>query len=460
MDRLNPLDAAFLDAEDADPHANMAIASVAVLEGPPPSQEVFASGIGTVIAAIPRARQMVRRVPWDLGLPVWVDDPHFDPGYHLRRTALPAPGDDAALHALVGRIMAQRLDRERPLWESWVIEGLAGDRWAALTKVHHCVADGVSGAQLLGMIFGASTVAPAETPYQEPEVGPGGARLLLGALGDLARYPVEQLGLLAGALRSPVRLAGRMAGTARGFAELLGVLRPATPSSLTGPIGRARRYGVARASLPAVTEVAKARGVTVNDVALAAISGALRTLLLHRGERPDAHAVRTLVPVSVRSAGDAGVLDNRVSLLLPFLPVDIEDPIDALTVVHERLRAAKASNEAEAGASLTELAAHEPFGPLSAAIRLVTRLPQRNIITVTTNVPGPREPLYVLGRKMIELLPYVPIAVRLRIGIAIVSYCDNLTFGLTGDYDSAPDLDLLAEAIEKGIDELTAATGR
>ena len=454
MDRLSPLDAAFLDAEDADPHANLAIASVAVMEGPPPSHAEFAAGIGTVIAAIPRARQRVRRVPWDLGLPVWVDEAHFDLGYHLRRTALPAPGDDAALHALVGRIMTQRLDRERPLWESWVIEGLAGDRWAALTKVHHCMADGVSGAQLLGMIFGAG--GTGELAEQSPQPGPGRPRLLVDALAGLARYPVEQLRVLAGALRSPSRIASTIGGVAR----LLGVLRPATPSSLTGPIGRARRYCVARASLPAVQEIAKARGVTINDVVLAAISGALRTLLLHRGERPDAHAVRTLVPVSVRTSSAAGVLDNRVSLLLPFLPVDVEDPVGALTVVHNRLLAAKAGNEAEAGASLTELAAHEPFGPLSAGIRLAARLPQRNIVTVTTNVPGPREPLHVLGRTMIELLPYVPIAVRLRIGIAILSYCDSLTFGLTGDYDSAPDLELLAEAIEDGIDELTARAGQ
>ena len=164
--------------------------------------------------------------------------------------------------------------------------------------------------------------------------------------------------------------------------------------------------------------------------------------------------VRTLVPVSVRAPGDAGILDNRVSLLLPFLPVDIADPAEALMRVHARLRAAKASKEAEAGASLTALAGHEPFGPISAGIRLAARLPQRNIVTVTTNVPGPRDPLYVLGHKVVELLPYVPIAVRLRIGIAILSYCDNVVFGLTGDYDTAPDLELLAEAIEKGIEEL------
>lgn len=459
MERLSPLDAAFLDAEDADPHANLAIASVAVIEGPAPSQDEFVSGIGAVLGSIPRTRQKVRRVPWDLGLPVWVDDPRFDVGYHLRRTALPAPGDDAALSALVSRIMSQRLDRDRPLWETWVIEGLAGDRWAVLTKVHHCLADGVSGARLYSAIFTAPPESPAAPPHQTPtpEQGPETSGLLLAAVGDLARYPMQQLSLIADAVRSPRRLASRIATTATGLAGLAGVLRPATPSSLVGPIGRQRRYRVARASLPAMVEVAKSFGVTINDVALTAISGALRKLLLHRGEQPDAHTVRTLVPVSVRAPGDADILDNRISLLLPFLPVDIAEPVEALTAVHTRLREAKASKEAEAGASLTALAGHEPFAPISLAIRLATRLPQRNIVTVTTNVPGPREPLFVLGRKMVELLPYVPIAIRLRIGVAILTYCDHVVFGITTDYDSAPEVELLVEAVEQGIDDLVAA---
>jgi WS/DGAT/MGAT family acyltransferase len=456
MDRLSPLDTAFLDAEDADRHVNMAIASVAVIEGPPPSQDEYVRGVGAVLASIPRARQKVRRVPGDLGLPIWVDDPNFDPGYHFRRTALPAPGDDAALSTLVARIMSQRLDRDRPLWESWVIEGLAGGRWAVLTKVHHCLADGVSGTQLYGMIFSASPdTAHVSVSYQPTETDPGAVRLLVTALGDLARSPVEQLRLLTRALRSP----DRVVDLARGLAELVGVVRPASPSSLSGSIGQARRYGMARASLSAVTRISKRFDVTVNDVVLTAISGALRKLLLHRGEIPDAHAVRTLVPVSVRSPDEKGVLDNRISVLLPFLPVDIADPVEALAEVRARMLAAKGSGEAEAGASLTELATHEPFAPISAAIRLATRLPQRNIITVTTNVPGPRQPLFVLGRKMVELLPYVPIAVRLRIGIAIITYCDNVVFGITGDYERAPDVQLLAEAIEQGIGELAGAAG-
>ncbi|HEU5469332.1 MAG TPA: wax ester/triacylglycerol synthase family O-acyltransferase [Actinophytocola sp.] len=460
MEQLSPLDAAFLEAEDTDRHASLAIASVAVIEGPPPSQKDYVATIGARLRAIPRARQKVRRVPWDLGPPVWVDDPGFDLGYHLRRTALPAPGDDAALNRLVGRIMSQRLDRDRPLWESWVIEGLAGGRWAVLTKLHHCLADGVSGAQLYGVLFSGSPEPDPEIPYQVPELvpPPSMVSLLADALADFVRFPVEQLRLLVGAARSPRRLMQGLTGTARDLAALAGRLWPAGPSSLSGSIGAQRRYGIARASLPDVVAIGKAHGATVNDVALTAISGAFRALLLHRGEVPDTHTLRTLVPVSVRAKGDHDILDNRVSLVLPFLPVDIADPVEALAVVHSRLCEAKADGEAQAGQAVTELAAHEPFGPVSWMIRLVTRLPQHSIITVTTNVPGPREPLYVLGRKVVELQPYVPIALRLRIGVAVMTYCDQMVFGITADYDSTSELELLTGAIESGIAELSATS--
>ena len=198
MEYLSPLDAAFLDAEDADRHASLAIASVAVLEGPPPSQEEFIATIRGRLPLVPRYRQKARRLPLDLGQPVWVDDHRFDLAYHVRRTALPAPGDQAALHRLVARIMSQRLDRDRPLWECWVIEGLADGRWAVLSKVHHCMADGVSGNELYRIIFDASPEPGEEVPDTwQPEAEPSALRLTLGALGDLARGPVEQLGLLA-----------------------------------------------------------------------------------------------------------------------------------------------------------------------------------------------------------------------------------------------------------------------
>jgi diacylglycerol O-acyltransferase len=464
MEYLSPLDAAFLDAEDEDRHASLAIASVAIVEGPPPSQEEFVAAVMARLPMIPRYRQRVRTVLFDLGQPAWVDDPNFDLGYHVRRTALPAPGDEAALCRLVGRVMSQRLDRDRPLWECWVIEGLADGRWAVLSKVHHCMADGVSGNQIYSLIFDdvPKPVRPRKRPAtaeaasdSAPE--PNTVRLILQAVGSLIRSPAEQVRLLAQGVRAPLLVARQVRDTTRGLVELARALVPGTRSSLSGPIGQPRRYYVARASLPDVVGVGKALNVTVNDVLLAAISGAFRALLLHRGEQPVADAVRTLVPVSVRAKGDEGIIDNRISLMLPLLPVDIADPVDRLNAVHARLEALKASKEAQAGVAVTTLARHEPFAPISWAIRFAARLPQRTIVTVTTNVPGPRRPLYVLGRQMLEILPYVPIALRIRTGVSILTYCDQMAFGITSDYDSAPEVELLGRAIADGVTELVEA---
>lgn len=452
VERLTPLDAAFLELEDSDRHASLAIASVAVMDGPAPGQSEYVARIGPRFAAIPRARQKVLRVPFELAAPVWADDPAFDLAYHFRRTAVPAPGDDAALHRLVARIMAQRLDRDRPLWECWVIEGLSEGRWAVLTKLHHCMADGISGTALYGAIF-----ADGPAPPPPPAAGglPGPVRLVADALGELVRDPVEQAGMLLDALRSPARLAGRARAFVTGVAALAGVVRPATTSSLSGPIGTPRRYHVARVPLTDLVRVARTYGTTVNDVVLTMISSGLRALLLSRGEHPDARAVRTLVPVSVRDG--AGDLDNRISLLLPFLPVDVADPVEALAEVHRRMTREKATGEAEAGRSITALAVHEPFAPISLGIRFAARLPQHSIVTVTTNVPGPRTPMRVLGRKVRALLPYVPIAVRLRVGIAVLTYCDDAVFGVTADFDTVPDAELLGPAIEHALARLIAA---
>jgi WS/DGAT/MGAT family acyltransferase len=458
MDHLTPLDVAFLHTEDEDRHASLAIASVAIFDGPAPSQDAIMAAVGGRLPLVPRYRQKIRRVPFDLGHPVWIDDPQFDLGFHIRRTAVPAPGDEQALCRLVARVMSQRLDRDRPLWEAWVVEGLAGGRWAVLSKVHHCLADGLSANQLYRLFFDESPEPPPQIEDNwaaEPE--PSTWSLTADALGDLVRSPVDQVGLLVRGLRTPLVLTRHVVDAARGLATLASVLRPVSPSTLTGPIGQQRRYGVTRASLPDIVEAGKAFGVTVNDIVLAAISGALRTLLLERGEEPTPNAVRSLVPVSVRSRDQQHVIDNQISIMLPLLPVDLSDPLARLTAVHERLAELKVSKEAEAGAAVTELARHEPFPPISWGIRLAARLPQRNIVTVTTNVPGPKRPLYLLGHRMLEILPYVPIAIRLRTGIAILTYCDQVVFGITADYDSAPEVGLLAKAIDQGLAELVDA---
>jgi diacylglycerol O-acyltransferase len=451
MDQLSPLDAAFLDAEDADPHAALAIGSVAVLPGPAPSNTEFVTEIVPRLRTVRRTQQRLLRMPFDLGPPALLDTGEFDASYHLRRTALPAPGADAELCRLVARVMSQRLDRDRPLWECWVIEGLSGGRWAVLTKLHHCLADGISGTQLLTALF---TPAPVPAPEWPAEPDPTPGTQLLAVLRDIADGPFAPLRALAVGLRVPRRLAGQLTDAVTGLGRMATVLAPVAPSSLSGPLGTARRYAVARTSLTDMRAVGAAFGVTVNDVVLAAVSLAFRQTLELHGERPTARTVRAMVPVSVRT-GDA--MDNQLSVLLPMLPVERADPLTVLREVHRRLAELKRGKETEAGHAATALAAHEPFALVSAALRLLARLPQRNIVTVTTNVPGPTTPLSLLGRPVLELLPYVPIALRLRTGVAALSYCDRMTFGITADFDGMPEVEHFAAAVEHGVAALVTA---
>ncbi len=456
MDRMSPLDAAFLEAEDEDLHTSMAVAAVGIFEGPAPAQDVIFELVRQALPLIPRYRQKVRRVPYDLGRPVWVDDPHFMLDYHVRRTALPRPGTMAQLRSLVSRLMAQRLDRERPLWEVWMIEGLESGDWALLTKLHHCMVDGVSGTDLLGVMLEPQQGVPS-TGRWTPAPEPSQIQILAGALGDLALDPLRGLNALRRSLASPRPFVRRVADVGRGSLTLARTVWPVRRSSLVGTIGQQRRYEWARAPLADIKVVRETFGGTLNDVVLTIISGAFRSLLQARGESLDPHSVRSLVPVSVRVPGQEHTYDNRVSLLLPYLPIEIEDPVARLAEVRKRMTALKASKEAVAGEAMTALAAFEPFPLVSLGTRLGFRVPQRTIVTVTTNIPGPRHRLQADGHPMRELFPYVPISSTVRVGIAIYSYGEELTFGITGDYDTATDLDVLSQAIENDLARLVQA---
>ncbi|GAA3342311.1 wax ester/triacylglycerol synthase family O-acyltransferase [Amorphoplanes nipponensis] len=458
MEYLSPLDASFLDAEDEDPHASLAIASIAVLDGPAPSQAEFAAAIRGRLPLVPRYRQKVRRVPFNLGRPVWVDDPDFDLDFHLRRTALAAPGDDAALQRLVARVMTHRLDRDRPLWETWLIEGLPEGRWALLSKVHHCLIDGVSGNQLYRLVFDASPRPhrPVADHWQ-PVPGAGSLDLSLDALAQLARIPFDQARVVAQAVRTPVAVTRWLRDTTRGLTTLALGLTPTPPTSLAGPLGKSRRYAVARTPLADIAAIAGDCSVTINDVYLAAVAGAFRRLMLERGEEPAAGAIRTLVPVNVRSRDEEGVLNNRLASMLLLLPVELDDPAQRLRAVHERIAELRAAGEVEAGAALVALADREPFTPVSLIIRTALRLPQHAITTVTTNVPGPDQQLYILGRPIREILPYVPIAERIRIGIAVFTYGGQATFGVTTDFASVPEADRFAASVTDEVAALRQA---
>ena len=458
MDRLNSLDARFVDAEDSNPHTSMAIASIAVFEGPVPSYEEFVAAIAGRLPLVPRYRQKLRTLPGRVGPPVWVEDPHFDLRYHVRQTALPAPGGDPELSRLMARVMAQRLDRERPLWEYWLVEGLEGDHWAVISKVHHCMVDGVSGTDLYRVVFDL-TPEPSPPVADTRQAGsePSDLRLVAAAALDRAMLPVREARGVASAFLRPGELVRHATDTVRGAARLATSLLPATASSLSGPIGNQRRYTWVRASLDDIRTVKGQFGGTVNDVVLAAITSGFRSLLVSRGEHPEPHMLRSLVPVSVRAPGEEGIYENRVSAILAYLPVDVPDPLDRLAAMREELAALKSSGEATAGEALTALLRYLPFPLASLVGRLAFAVPQRDIVTVTTNVPGPRQPLYGLGRRLVEILPYVPISTTVRTGISIFTYCDKVTFGITGDYDTTPDLEVLARGIEAGVAELVKA---
>src|SRR5262245_5635071 len=301
--RLGALDAVFVDAEDESRNTSMAIASIAVFEGPVPTHEEVLAGVAERLALLPRYRQKLRPVPFRLGRPVWVDDPDFDLSYHIRRIILPEPGRDEQLAELMGRVMSERLDRDHPLWEYWVIEGLARDRWALISKVHHCMVDGVSGADLYRVLMEPSPELPQPAAGTQRDERPSAVSLIAAAAADMMMLPVRDVRALSGAVTNPGQAIRQAAGVARAAIRFSPSLWPAVGSSLSGNIGQQRRYTWTRASLQDVKTIKNVLGGTVNDAVLAAISSGFRALLLDRGERPEPHEVPSLVPVSLRAPG-------------------------------------------------------------------------------------------------------------------------------------------------------------
>ena len=459
MDRLSTLDAEFLHLEDGLTHLH--IAGVSVFEGPTPGIADLRGLLAAKLDQIPRYRQRVRSVPLELGRPIWVDDPHFLLEYHVRHTALPAPGDDATLRALMGRLMSQPLDRDRPLWESWLVEGLSDDRWALISKVHHCMVDGVSGVDLLTILLDIEREVPLpDPPPWEPAPEPPGLARVVDAWAGAASDLLSRARSVPGAVVDPVGTARSLGDTASGIAGFGRRLSSTPPLSIEGPIGPHRVWAHSSASIDDIRTIRKAFGGTLNDVVLAAIAGGYRELLEVQGDDVDSAIVRTLVPVSVRGADEHDVTDNRVSALLLELPVSIADPLERLAVVKAEMAELKGSHMAEAGKTVTDLAALAPpmvVGTLSrVATRAMHQVTQRAVNTVTTNVPGPQFPLYCLGREMLEYRPFVPIAQGVRVGTAILSYNGRLAFGITADLSSGVDPTVLAEAIPAALGELVA----
>jgi diacylglycerol O-acyltransferase len=453
---MGPLDSVFLHVEDGVTH--MHIASCAIFEGPPPRYEEFAAMVAGRLPLLTRYRQKVRFVPADIGRPVWVDDPHFNLVYHLRQTALPSPGSSAQLDNLMGRLMSVELDRHRPLWEAWMVEGLSDGRWALISKVHHCMVDGVSGTDLMTVLLDATPdpsppLPDAWTPRAEPSDG----ALTFDALLQLALRPAERARAAAAMMRRPRDVARSFADTVQGMRSLGQQSVPTPVLSIEGGIGPHRRWSAARSSLEDIKEIRGAFGGTVNDVVLTVITSAFRDLLLASGDHVDGAVIHSLVPVNVRRPGDVSA-NNQVSGIIANLPVGIADPVERLAAVRADMANLKASHQADAGQSLTSIADLAPPTLFALTLRnvgsVLRRMPQHSVNTVTTNVHGPDHALYAIGRKMLEYLPFVPLSQGVRLGVAILSYDGHIAFGVTGDFDTVADVEWFCRRIEAAIAEL------
>ena len=350
MDRMSPLDASFLAIEDEN--TPMHIGNVSIFEGPPPTYGDVVRMVASKLPLVPRYRQKVRMVPLQLGRPVWVDDPHFQILYHIRHTAVPSPGSDEQLRNLAGRVFAQSLDRSKPLWEIWIVEGLQGGRWALISKVHHSMVDGVSGTDLLTVLLEHSPdVEEPVIEEWEPERAPGMVELLADTLVDGVVKPVEGLRGLPALARSPLPAGMGLRDVARTVSMSIAMLRNRT-ADLNGPIGPHRRWSWAKSQLSDIKEIRQTFPGTVNDVVLAVITRGFRDLLLARGAQVEGRVVRTLVPVSVRSEQEKGTYNNRVSGMFPDLPVGIADPVERLENIRLQMDGLKESKMAVGGDSL------------------------------------------------------------------------------------------------------------
>jgi diacylglycerol O-acyltransferase len=453
MEWMSPMDASFLHIEG--PSNPMHIGGVSIFEGPAPPFDRFEEMVAGKMGLVPRYRQKVRFVPLGLGRPVWVDDPHFNLSYHLRHTALPPPGSNEQLRRTAARIFAQHLDRSKPLWEIWMVEGLDENRWALLSKVHHCMVDGVSATDLMSVMFEANG-APATADSWVPAAEPSDAELVVRTLTHRTLNPSEQLRSLRAAVRAPRESLSQARDLLRGMTSAAGVIRPVDSSSLTGPVGPHRTWSWAHVRLSDVKSVRTELGGTVNDVVLAIVSGGLRDLLESRGEPVADRTIRTLVPVSVRRPGERGTYNNRVSAMFAELPVGVADPAARLESVRSQMDGLKQSKQAVAGDVLTSLSGFAPPMLLALGARLAARSPSLGVQTGITNVPGPQQPLHTLGRRLLESFPYVPVIGNVRISIAIFSYDGGLYLGVTGDYDSSSDIDILTTGVERSMGELLA----
>jgi diacylglycerol O-acyltransferase / wax synthase len=458
-DRLTGLDTSFLHLEDATSH--MHVASVMIFEGPPPPYDELLEAFERRLPLVPRYRQRLALVPLGQGRPKWVDDPHLNLRYHVRSAALPSPGSEDQLKDLAGRVFSQHLDRDKPLWEVWLVEGVEDDRFAVLSKTHHALVDGISGVDIISVLFDTSPEPAAPTGPGDrwlPRPLPSPAQLLGEALVERATLPGEITRSVRALLRGPRRILEGVRDAAVGVGAMAWAgLNPAPSSPYNRQIGPHRRFTWVRADLNDLKAIKDELGGTVNDVVLATVAGALGKHLRRRGQNTDGLELKAMIPVSVRQDVERGGLGNRVAAMMAPLPVWCQEPVARLDIVREELSHLKSGGQAVGAQVLTELSGFAPPTIMGQASRLMSR--QRFFNLVVTNVPGPQFPLYLLGRRMLDPFPMVPLASGQAVGVALLSYDGRINFGLVGDFDLMWDLDDLAVDLADSLAELAREAG-
>jgi diacylglycerol O-acyltransferase len=455
-DRLSAIDASFLHQEKQASH--MHVGALVIFEGPPPAREDFVAHIESRLGLVPRYRQRLAFPRFEMGRPFWVDDPSFNLDYHVRHTALPRPGSEEQLRQLVGRIFSQRLDRSKPLWEVWLVQGLEGNRFALISKTHHALVDGVSGVDIATVLFDLQPV-PAEIEEEEPwtpEPVPSDVELVAEGVKGLVRTPVSLAARALGALQHPARSAAQVREAAEGVGEVVWAgLNPAPDVPLNVEIGPHRRVWWVRSGLADFKEIKNALGGTVNDAVLTVVAGALGRWLRTRGVRSQGLELRALVPVSIRTETEQGSLGNRIAAMRGPLPVYVEDPVERLRLVQDAMGNLKQSKQALGAEVISGLQDFAPPTLLAQASRL--NFSTRLFNLIVTNVPGPQFPLYLLGREMDEIVPIAFLPENQALAIAIMSYNGKVDFGLLADYDAMPDLEDLARMVDESLAELLEA---
>jgi diacylglycerol O-acyltransferase / wax synthase len=453
LDRLTSVDASFLTNESATSH--MHIGGILIFEGPPPLYVDLVEHVRGRLDQVPRFRQRLVVPPLEAGRPLWADDVNFNLSYHIRHTALPEPGGEAQLKRLAARVFSQRLDRSKPLWEMWLVQGLERDRFALLTKTHHAAVDGIAGVDIGTVLFDLEPV-PAPSPSEDgwqPHAAPTTAELIARGVTDAAVAPVKLAERALDAVRHPEGAARRVVEALEGVGEVVGAFAdPAPDVPLNQPIGPHRRFTWSRSELATFKRIKDALGGTVNDVVLAVVTGALREWLHLRGIRTEGLELRALVPVSIRSEDERGEPGNKLAAMRGPLPVYVEDPARRLRVVSEQMEGLKRSKQALGAEVISRFNDFAPPTLLAQAARI--NFSTRLFNTIVTNVPGPQMPLYVLGRKLEEVFPVAFLPQNHALAVAIMSYNGRVCFGLLADYDSMEDVEMIAAGIDESLVEL------